>query len=208
MDNSTIMNMLILTVVCVVMVIVIKMMASSKDDSNGPKQMKKTQTEDGVDKAVAALRRYASAHEFGFVAPLTVACGEKTAELSALIVTYNGVIGVRCIGRNGEVFANPGDKEWLWVAGEHRETFENPVDACAADVRVLRDILAKAGLRGVKVECHSVFTSPKVSLAVPKSIPTWRTARDFTAQLSADKYMEDTGIDKNAVLAALNEAAK
>lgn len=207
MDSSTIINMLILAVVCLVMVFVVKMMAST-DDANGQKKTKKTQTEDGVDKTIAALRRYAAAREFGFIAPATVKNGDKTAELSAIIVTYNGVVGVRCIGRNGEVFANPGDKNWLWVSGDKRETFESPVDACAADVRVLRDVLAKAGLRTVKVECHPVFTSSAVSLAVPKSTPVWRTAREFTAQLGAEKYMEDTGLDKNAVMTALAEAAK
>ena len=205
--DSNILNALMLGVVCLVMVVLVKLM-TNRSEEGGPQKAKKAKSQDGVDKAVSALRRYATNHDFGFVAPVKLALGDKTVELDAAIVTYNGVVGVRCIGRNGEIFANPGDKEWLWVNGASREKFANPVDSCAADVRVLRDILIANGQRAAKVECHTVFTSSAVSLAVPKSTPIWRDSRSLLNALAADKYMEDKGIDKDAIVRILSGEAK
>lgn len=203
--DSNLINMLMLSAVCLAMVLIVKLMSPKEDER--PKT-KKSKTEEGVDKTVNALRRYAASHDFGFIAPLVVVQGEKKVELSAAVITYNGVVGVRCIGRNGEVFANPGDSEWLWVNGAERTTFANPVDSCAADVRVLRDALAAGGQKNVKVECHTVFTSSNVSLAVPKSTPIWRDSRSFMNQLAAEKYMEDKGLDKDGVVKVLSEKAE
>lgn len=184
-----------------------KVMGGSEENGS-QKAVKKAQRDDGVEKTVAALRRYAATHDFALAAPVVLKNGEKETRLDAVLVTYNGVVGVRCEGRNGQVYANPGDRQWLWVAGDTRESFESPVDQAAADVRMLRECLNDAGVRGAKVvECFTVFTSSRVELAVPKSLAVYRP-KSLMARLGGDRYMEDSGFDKIAALQALADAGR
>ncbi|MDD3202214.1 MAG: nuclease-related domain-containing protein [Pygmaiobacter massiliensis] len=178
--------------------------AQTEDNSNN-ENVKKQREDDGVSKMLAALARYASLHDFTLITPAKVQSGEKSTDLDALLVTYAGVVGIKCIGYNGQIYANPGDATWLRVAGEQRTEFTNPFDQRAADVRVLRDVLANAKQRTVKIECLTVFTSKEASLAVPKSMAVLRS-KDLTSLLGKEKYLADNGVDKTAVVEALKAA--
>ncbi|MEG1932476.1 MAG: hypothetical protein RR075_05140, partial [Pygmaiobacter sp.] len=154
MDTNTIMNGLSMVLVLgVMMVLLVMVLKQQNADDSTAGTVKKAVEDGGVDKMLAALRRYATMHDFVLLTPAKVKSGEKVADLDALLVTYAGVVGVKCLGMNGQVFANPGDENWLRVAGDTRESFRNPLDVRAADVRVLRDVLAEAKLRTVKIEC-------------------------------------------------------
>ena len=125
-----------------------------------------------------------------------------------MLVTFNGLVGVRCLGYNGEIFANPGEAEWLWVTGEGRERIPDPVAQCAADARALRDVLMQdTKLRSVPVECLPVFTDKSVQLSVPKSLSVLRRTQ-LIPLLEQQKYLEDRGLDVERVCALLEAARK
>ena len=176
----------------------LKWFEKGEEDSKRPKFAKTAIKNDGVDKLLGSLRRYASTHNFTLLENVTL--GED--KLDAVLVTYSGVVGVRCYGYNGQIFANPGDREWFWKAADESERFTAPAEHTAADTRTLRDKLFAAGQKKIKVETLAVFTSPSVSMAVPKSIYPLRS-KELLSLLENDQYLEDTGLDKDAVVAAL-----
>ena len=176
------------------------------DDSAAP--AKHARENGGVDQTLRALSRYAAAHGFQILRPAKITSGERTAELDAVLVTYCGVIGVRCLGYNGEVFANSGESEWLWVTAEGRRRFPDPVAQSAADARVLRDLLIREPkLKNVPVECLAVFTDKEVRLSVPKSVPILRR-KELLAQLEQSRYLEDKGIDAARITELLKGACQ
>ena len=176
--------------------------SQEEPDEPGTLQAKKALENDGVDKMISSRRRYASSHGFSLVEKVQLGSGDKQTVLDAAIVTYNGVVGVRCVGKNGQIYANPGDKEWLWIAGGQRQTFISPIDQASADTRLLRDKLFAAGLRNMRVETFPVFTSQNLSTAVPKSMQPPRP-KELMSKLEGEKYLEDTGFDKDAAVKAL-----
>lgn len=76
----------------------------TEDNSNNEK-VKKQRDDDGVSKTLAALGRYASLHDFTLITPAKVQSGDKATDLDALLVTYAGVVGIKCIGYNGQIYA-------------------------------------------------------------------------------------------------------
>lgn len=175
-----------------------KWFEKNDEDSKKPKFAKTAAKAEGRDKLLGSLRRYAATHNFTLLE--NVSLGEE--QVDAVLVTHAGVVSVRCYGYNGQVFANPGDREWFWQAAGESERFTAPAERTAADTRALREKLFAAGMKKVKVESLAVFTSPGVSLAVPKSSYPLRS-KELLNLLEQDRYMEDTGLDKEAVAAAL-----
>ncbi|MDD2992687.1 MAG: NERD domain-containing protein [Pygmaiobacter sp.] len=209
MNTTAILNIAGAIVVLAIVLLVFFFILRSQND-DGPRPDKhKPHTDGGVAKMVAALGRYASMHGFVMIAPAALQGKEKECQLDAVLVTYAGVIGVRCMGHNGEIFANTGESDWLWVTSKGRSPLPDPVAQGAADVRVLRDVLmqnGKGALRNIPVECLTVFTDKTVQLAVPKSTPIYRR-KELLSLLESEKYLQDKGIDLPAVAAALKSAA-
>ncbi len=157
----------------------------------------------GIESAVGAARRFATSNGFRFLPGATYGAKGRTAALDAVVVGYFGVLGVRAMGYNGEIYGAAGDDGWLQVAQDGTRTqFANPITGAAADVRVLRDVLIGHGLRQVPVEVVSVFTNSSAQLAIPKGTGHL-TLKDFKALLGKEKYLADTGLDLEKVFMAL-----
>jgi len=207
MNTTAILNIAGVLVVLVIVLLVFFFILRSQNDDGPRKDKHKPHTDGGVANMVSALGRYASMHGFVMIAPAALQSKDKECKLDAVLVTYAGVVGVRCMGHNGEIFANSGESEWLWVTSEGRNSLPDPVGQAAADVRVLRDLLMQnSALRNIPVECLTVFTDKTVQLAVPKSIPIYRR-KELLSLLESEKYLQDKGIDLPAVAAVLKSAA-
>ena len=207
MTTNALINLIGLFLLIGIAVAVFYFLSKGQTDE-GPSPAKHARENGGVDQTLRALSRYASSHGFQILRPAKLTVGERTAELDAILVTYCGVIGVRCLGYNGEIFANSGESEWLWVTAEGRRRFPDPIAQCAADARVLRDLLIREPkLKNVPVECLAVFTDKDARLSVPKSIPVLRR-KELLAQLEQSRYLEDKGIDAERITALLKEACR
>lgn len=158
------------------------------------------------EKVVRAARRFASQNSFRFIAPARMAKNGAVADLDAIVVGYFGVLGVISLGYSGEIYGDPNEDTWLQVAPDGTRTrFENPVDEAAAAVRVVRDALFGQKMKKVPVEVVYVFATPDAQLAVPRSMAPMRL-KQYKDLLKKDKYLEDCGLDLDAVEAALKDA--
>lgn len=205
MENFRLVPFIILAVVIVVITVVtIVVMYRKRNPGSRPA----TGANQGVGPAVAAMQAFARSNGFRFIAPAAITHGEKTAQLDAVVVGYFGVLGLVAYGYNGEVYGEAGADEWVRIApGGQRTSFENPINRCSAAVRVLRDVMIAANMRKVPVEVVSVFTDKGVQLGLPRSIAQMRT-KDFKDLLKKEKYLEDTGLDLDAVETAIKNAVK
>lgn len=206
MTTNALLNTVGLIAILAVVFLIIYFISKNQGEEGPTNKAKRAQKDRGVDAAVKALNRYASLHNFCILQPAHLRCGEKAADLDAILVTFAGIIGVRCLGYNGEIFANSGESDWLWVTQESRTRIPDPVAQCAADARAIRDVLMQnPKLRNVPVECLPVFTDKSVQLAVPKSSRVFRQ-KDLMSTLEKEKYLEDKGLDQELVAGLLREA--
>ncbi len=161
----------------------------------------------GKAKAAQMAARFARSNGYRCIAPAHFTGGKAETTLDAVVVGYFGVLGVRALDYGGNIYGSVGEDEWVQIAGkeETRTVFENPIKQAAADVRVIRDALFAAKLKKVPVEVVCVFTDPKVQLALPKNTGHY-TMTTFKPLLRREKYVEDAGIDLDAVEKAIRAA--
>lgn len=165
----------------------------------------KNSTKDLKDKDSAPLgiaKRFAAMRQFAIINPANIAKDGKFADLDFIMVGFFGVLGVKCIGRGGEIYGSVGDAMWLQVAENKRTSFENPMKTAQADGRVIRDTLFAAGMKNVPVEVVCVFTNKRATLALPRSTGHF-TVKDFKSYLSKEKFEQDKGIDVEKTTAAI-----
>lgn len=174
----------------------------TKVRKKNPKVMDKEQ---GAQKAVGPLRRFAASNSFRFIAPAHLAREKADADLDAILIGYFGVLAVKALGYNGEIYGGPDEKSWTQIVEQNRRSFDNPITEAAADVRVIRDALLSTGLRQIPVEVVCVFTDDKAQLALPKSTGHY-TVKTFKELLRKEKYMGDCGLDLDKVEKALRDS--
>ena len=153
-------------------------------------------------KVVAATRRYAVLQQYELIAPANITKNEKTAALDCILVGSFGLLCVKCIGLGGEIYGGADDAKWLQVLEGNRIAFDNPLQACAADTRLVRDTLFAAKLKNIPVETICVFTNKKTELAVPRSAGHY-TLKTFKALLGKDKLLQNKNVDIAAASAAV-----
>ncbi len=168
------------------------------------KQPRRARTNVGADSAAKILRSFASRNSCRVLGPVTLAKGEQTAKLDAVLVGWFGVLGVKSFGYNGQVFGNPRDEQWLWSCADRRENFANPAAECALAARLMREALMNAGVRSPQVEAVYVFTDPQVELAIPRDTPAMKPA-DLRALLRKDSYTTDRGYDLEQLCSVLRQ---
>lgn len=173
---------------------------------NNPKKGKQRGRDNQAGRAVSALRSFARSNDSHIIAPAHLVKGERKANLDAVVVGYFGVLGVKALGYNGEIYGSSGDASWLQVSDDGTRTqFPNPILEASGDVRVLRDALFGSKLKQIPVEVVCVFTAKDAQLALPRNTGHL-TMKDFKALLRKDKYREDAGHNLDAVEKALRAA--
>lgn len=171
-----------------------------------PKKRKQQGREAKSGAGLRVARRFAGAHGYKFISPATLARNGAVAKLDGIVVGYFGVLGIKTLGYNGNIYGSASEEEWLQLGdNEERTYFPNPLLEAAADVRVIRDALFAAKMKQIPVEVVCVFTEPRVQLALPKKTGHY-TLKTFKSLLQKDKYLADTGIDIEKVEGILRES--
>ena len=154
-------------------------------------------------RAVSVMRNFARSNSYHIIAPAEFQHGKVVARLDALVIGYFGILAVKSLGYNGEIYGSASDKEWVQInEGGMRNPFPNPITESAADVRAIREALLSAKLRQIPVEVVCVFTEPTAQLALPRSTGHY-TLADLKSLVQKEKYQEDKGFDLEAIEKAL-----
>ena len=162
----------------------------------------------GEGRAVSQMRSFARVNSFRLLAPARLENKGKTADLDAVVAGHFGVLGVKELPFNGEVYGAANEKEWVRVdANGERTVFANPFTEAAADARVLRSLFTDAKLKQVPIEVVCVFTGQTVQLALPRSTGH-HTLQSFKSLLKKEKYMEDNNVSPDNVYTALQSALR
>ena len=189
-------NMIYLLMAMVVMItVVIVIMEREKKLPRGRKK-------NNSNAAVAALRSFAANNGCKVLGPVRFVKGEQTVTLDGVLVGWFGVLGVKALGYNGQIYGNPQEKQWLWVSADKRESFANPMDECILAARLMREALMKAGVRAPESEAAVVFTDSKAELCIPRDVGAMKVA-DLRAYLRKEKFQKDRGYDLEVMCAAL-----
>lgn len=158
-------------------------------------------------KPLLIAQTFAKMQGYQVIAPAKLAKDGKFANLDFILVGYFGVLGVKCIGLNGEIYGSAGDNMWLQVKPEKRVSFVNPLKEAQNDVRVIRDTLFTAKLKSVPIETVCVFTHPYATLALPRSTGHY-TIKEFKALLGKDHFVQDKRVNIEETVAAIKVYVK
>lgn len=157
-------------------------------------------------RALAVARRFAANEGVRLIAPATLARGGAYADIDFILVGSFGVLCVKCLGLEGEIYGSAGDAKWLQVKGkegaQQRISFDNPLVQAGRDTRLVRDALFAANLKSVPVETVCVFTNKDAQLVLPRDTGHY-TVKSFRDLLDKDRFHQDRKVDAAAAEAAL-----
>ena len=178
---------------------------SGEKKKKDPSSVEGLNSDHSAAKAVAAAKRFARSHSFGFIKNPNLSANGRTARMDALVVGYFGVLGVKALGYGGSIYGHADEKVWVQKTNDaNRREFPNPLQEAATDIRVIRDILFAEKLKTVPVEVVVVLTNDKADLALPKQTGHY-TLKEFRALLKKEKYRKDTGLDLEKLKACMEK---
>lgn len=196
------MDIILILIIAVVAILLVTFVPGLFNKEDGPKMPGKAKTGLGSGKLTRMVSHFALRRQYKVLGPCRFEKDGQTAEVDCVLIGYFGVLALKSVGRNGEVYGGVNDDEWLQVVKDARIKFENPFNECARAIPLMRDRLEAAKVRGVFLECMPVSTYKKAQLAVPKSAGLLKLS-EFSLLLEKQKYMEDKGVDLEKVAAAL-----
>lgn len=195
------MDIILILIIAVVAILLVTFVPGLFNKEEGPKMPGKSKTHLGRKKLTRMVSRFALRRQYKVLGPCRFEKDGQGVQVDCVLIGYFGVLAVKAVGRNGEVYGNAGDDEWLQVTKDARVKFENPFNECARAIPLMRDQLEAAKVRGVFLECIPVSTYKKAQLAVPKSVGLLKLS-EFSLLIEKQKYMEDKGVDLEKVEAA------
>ncbi len=160
------------------------------------------------EKVVGQLRSFARQNQFRYIAPLQTENKGDSVYLDAVLIGYFGVLGVISLGYNGDIYGKAEDENWVQITSKgERNIFKNPEKESAIALRALRNVLISEKQKNIPVEVVYVFGDKNVQLGIPRSINVMRS-KDFKNLLSKDRFLDDCGLDLDAVENAIKKSMK
>ncbi len=176
---------------------------------NGRYRTKKDKGRDAnKEKVIGQLRSFARQNQFRYIAPLQMENKGDSVCLDAVLIGYFGVLGVISLGYNGEIYGKAEDENWVQITHKgERNTFKNPEKESAVALRALRNALISEKQKNIPVEVVYVFGDKNAQLGIPRSLGVMR-AKDLKNLLGKDKFLDDCGLDLDAVENAIKKSMK
>lgn len=155
---------------------------------------------------IAKLLRYANKHGMALVVPGTIKSGGQKANLMALLVTPDRIIGLQCLGYGGAITPlEDGSGKWNQHANYQDIPFDDPV-ACADTQRQLVRTAAERNGIHCPVDVYTVFTNNRITF--PNGKPhTVFTRNGFFDFLDNTPALHTGKLDTRAVSLKLAEMA-
>ena len=112
---------------------------------------------------VSTLLILARRNKLGLVYPATIEHGGRLANLVALVVTREEVVGINCFGFGGTITESDG--RWNQHMNGADQAIPDPVAGNAAQAEIVRAAMDANGMEGLPLRVAAVFTSRTVSIS-------------------------------------------
>lgn len=153
---------------------------------------------------VSTLLIFVRRNRLGLVYPGTVEHDGKLANLVALVVTREEVVGVNCFGFGGTI--TEGDKGWNQHMNGADQSIPDPVAGNRQQAQIVRAAMDAHGMRDVPLRVVAVFTSRTVKLQTAHPEAVFDT-EGLIAHLKTCAARGDS-LEPEAVSRSLNECVK
>ena len=154
---------------------------------------------------VAKLLRYANKNGMALVVPGSLRSGGKTAQLLALLVTPNRIIGLQCMGFGGALTPGEDGQKWNQHANYQDIPFDDPLASAAVQRQIAQDALKHNNIHA-QVDVYTVFTNARVSFPQGKPAGLF-TRSEFFDFLDNTKALRSGSLDPRALSLKLADMA-
>ena len=152
---------------------------------------------------VSTLLIFARRNRLGLVYPGTVTRGSKTANLLALLVTRNEVIGFDCFGYGGTV-SEKKNGSWNQQMNGNDQTIPNPLTACREQYTLVRALMDENGMGDIPLRILAVFTARGMEVVTAHPEQVFDTG-GLIAHLRETVADEEERIEPEEISRKLNE---
>ena len=162
------------------------------------KQLEKDNRDKSIKVIQKALNKYIRRND-GRVIYMTEVGGKKTkGSADAVLIGYFGVLVLIGCGLSGSLYANEKDKYLTQIIKGEKRIHENPVLKAQAAAKAVIELLKEKKIYKVPVDSGVVFSARKVEANVPRSLNGF-TAKEFSKALHSKRFLEDKGVNTDAV---------
>ncbi len=156
-----------------------------------------------------SLKRYASSRDMTVLSNVSVSDGEETVTFENVLVGYFGLLFVQSIQGGGSFWGDGKEEQWAFTDGDSKIIFKNPILEQEEKIKVFRRVLAKKKIYNVPLESTVVLATmgkePKLYMSNIGNMDAVLTESMFKNFLQQDKFEQDKGIDKDAIIAIFNK---
>lgn len=160
---------------------------------------------DGEKKVASVLRRFAGIRSFKVINDIYLPLYDKTTQIDHILIGFFGMLVIETKNLAGEVYGDPGKKEWLHIVGSQRHKLYNPLMQNQTHIDCIRHILSTNKVYNVNIESLIVFTRKKTQLYLPKGLPVIKLFQ-LKKFLKQPRFAEVKSIDVDRIYQTLMDA--
>lgn len=135
---------------------------AAKDRKNRQEPWQTNGRSQDIQSLISTLLIFVRRHKLGLVYPGTVVHSGKMANLVALLVTREEVIGMNCFGFGGTITEKKG--KWNQHMNGMDQAIADPLKANQEQARIVRSMMDENGMADIRFRVVAVFTGRTVTL--------------------------------------------
>ena len=145
---------------------------------------------------------FAARNKMKLVAPGLIKYKGDEANVTAYLVSKSGILGIHCMGFNGEIKASgTGESEWTQTMNGETVTIESPLLKMEHSRSVVKPAFESAGITA-PLEFAAVFTTAGVKLAADvwscENVYSGKRFMDILKEKTAELSAGETDVEKTA----------
>ncbi|MEG1943830.1 MAG: hypothetical protein RR058_00215 [Oscillospiraceae bacterium] len=187
-----------------VSIALIYFLAKYMKDTGRYKLAKRRESAEHASKKVKrAISGFSSLHRYKTLYNVVLEDKGAKATLDGLIIGYFGIIGFVACPLSCSVFVENANDDITQVVLDKKESFKNPYVFAQTAQRALTTALRVEKLYKVPVEVKVFFTAGGNALNIPRTLEPLRSVKEVKKLLHSSKFVEDKGVDLDAVEKAI-----
>ena len=158
-----------------------------------------------IQSLVSTLLIFVRRNKLGLVYPGTVEHRGEMANLVALLVTGEEVIGINCFGFGGTITEQAG--KWNQHMNGADKPIPDPIEGNARQAKILRAVMDENGMAKIPMRIVAVFTSRTVRVQTQRQDEVF-DVRSLVEHLRARIARQNRSLDPGTVSRQLNACVK